>query len=345
MKTRINKKITPLVKTIILVIAVPLLFLIVYNLVGEAQVGGFGPNIRYKVSKLVDRFENQFMSETTPNFEFLSEDEESFIVFDLARKEVIDESHSEVLVPPASLTKLLTASVVLDYMSSDEKILVEQESLSFVKEDASVSGIVPGEYTVLDLLKAMLIPSGNDAAYALAVGAGRKINGESTTEQAYTTFQNAMNKWIQDNGLESTVISDPSGHAQKDQINAKDALTLAIKALEHPEIDAIVQKQKDEIDTSNGTLTLVSTNRYMDPSAGSIYDSRVSGVKTGSLDNVYNEILRYEGIDTPYITVVLGGKTREEKEGTSSMLLYILEHAREDSIVTIIENFLHGGGK
>ena len=76
---------------------------------------------------------------------------------------------------PASLTKVMTALVVLENADLDAEVTVEEGDLDEVTWDSSIAGLKVGEtLTVRDLLACLLVPSGNDASYVLArfVGGG-----------------------------------------------------------------------------------------------------------------------------------------------------------------------------
>jgi serine-type D-Ala-D-Ala carboxypeptidase (penicillin-binding protein 5/6) len=96
----------------------------------------------------------------------------------------------DVRRPMASITKVMAALVVLRAGHLDRKIRVTQAAVSYVRRNgASNAGLVPGDVlTARQLLKAMLIPSGCDAAFLLATRYGpgrpafvRKMNATART--------------------------------------------------------------------------------------------------------------------------------------------------------------------
>ena len=104
---------------------------------------------------------------------------------------------------PASITKLFTCYVALEYLSLEEEVLLGDEQ-SFVRWDASKAGFKVGEtVTVEALLHGVLLPSGSDASYALAVAAGRKIlnNPKADAASARDAFIGKMNDWAQRLGM------------------------------------------------------------------------------------------------------------------------------------------------
>ena len=87
---------------------------------------------------------------------------------------------------PASTTKVMTALVALKYGNLDDMVTVPQESV-ITESGSSMAGVVPGDKLTLEqLLYGLLIPSGNDAANAIAVHMGGSIEGfvEMMNEEA-----------------------------------------------------------------------------------------------------------------------------------------------------------------
>ena len=77
--------------------------------------------------------------------------------------------NADAKIAPASLTKIITASVALRYVDPEEIVTVGSE-LKFVQPDSSLAFIGEGErLKMYDLLTGLLLPSGNDAAYTIAV--------------------------------------------------------------------------------------------------------------------------------------------------------------------------------
>jgi serine-type D-Ala-D-Ala carboxypeptidase (penicillin-binding protein 5/6) len=110
--------------------------------------------------------------------------------------------------PMGSITKVMTAYVVLETAGTapgglNRLVTVPEGIVAYDKKyDASTAGLVPGEkLTVLQLLYAMLLPSGCDAAYALAAAYGPGL----------PAFVAAMNATAGKLGLTKTRFSDPSG--------------------------------------------------------------------------------------------------------------------------------------
>src|SRR5580704_4465099 len=105
--------------------------------------------------------------------------------------------------PMGSVTKVMTAYVVIEAGDLNRVITVPEGIVAYDKKyDASTAGLVPGEkLTALQLLYAMMLPSGCDAAYTLAAAYG----------PGFTAFVAKMNATAKKLGLSKTHFSDPSG--------------------------------------------------------------------------------------------------------------------------------------
>jgi serine-type D-Ala-D-Ala carboxypeptidase (penicillin-binding protein 5/6) len=122
------------------------------------------------------------------------------ILVDLDTGEVLWARQPNLGLPPASLTKVLTALVALDNFSPDMDVTITPDALGQAPDD-TVMGLTAGEtLTVSELLDGMLLPSGDDAASAMAVdtvGAPR--------------FVAAMNAQVAALGLHDSLFSATAG--------------------------------------------------------------------------------------------------------------------------------------
>jgi D-alanyl-D-alanine carboxypeptidase (penicillin-binding protein 5/6) len=113
------------------------------------------------------------MSETPLDFDI----ETPFaVVYDGAKDRFLYRKGGDRVIYPASTTKLLTILASLKVLNPGE-IVHPGDELSLLDEDSSVAGVDEGHaLTVEMLVEAMLLPSGNDAAYVLAAAAGECIS-------------------------------------------------------------------------------------------------------------------------------------------------------------------------
>ncbi len=87
------------------------------------------------------------------------------------------EKNADEVKMPASMSKILTALIVYEYLSEDETLFVTQELTDSVRpRDFYVEDIIPGDTLVVrDALRLMMLPSSNATAFLLAEAAGRKL--------------------------------------------------------------------------------------------------------------------------------------------------------------------------
>ena len=106
---------------------------------------------------------------------------------------------------PASTAKMITALTVLDYCSPDDEMRVGAE-IEMMHDDSSRAWLMKGDtLTVRQLLIALMLPSGNDAAYTLAVNTGKKITGDNglSNAQSIDVFMDKVNQKAKSLGAEN----------------------------------------------------------------------------------------------------------------------------------------------
>lgn len=107
----------------------------------------------------------------------------------------------------ASITKVMTAILAVENCKMDEKITVSNAAAAVGN---STAGLLEGdELTVEQALRGLMIPSGNDAAIALAEHVGKKLDPK--TKDAVATFVKAMNERAKKLGCTGTLFENPHG--------------------------------------------------------------------------------------------------------------------------------------
>ncbi|MGV9612880.1 D-alanyl-D-alanine carboxypeptidase family protein [Nocardia xishanensis] len=179
-------------------------------------------------------------------------------------------------VPIASITKVMTALVVIDAGDLDRTITVPQEAIAYCNRNAgSTAGLVPGEVlTTRQILYALMLPSGCDAAYTLAEAYGPGQDG----------FIARMNETARGLGLAGTEFTDPSGlPIPTDHSNSStpaDLVTLGLRAMRLPAFREIVSSPTYHVPAGPGNREHLwhTTNRLLRDYPGTI------GIKTGWTD-------------------------------------------------------------
>lgn len=209
-------------------------------------------------------------------------------VVDLTTHSTLYEKNSEKEIAPASTTKLITALTVLDVCKKSDIVTVGDE-LSYVAADASRANLELGnQLTVTQLLEALLLPSGNDAAYVLAAYTGRKLSSSAdiSTQEAIQTFITEMNKKAAFLGATNTHFLSPDGYdADGQYTTAKDLSIFASACLQNEILQPIMKSHKvSETLISGEDVYYTNTNELLNPDS-TFFNKNVIGLKTGSSDH------------------------------------------------------------
>jgi D-alanyl-D-alanine carboxypeptidase/D-alanyl-D-alanine endopeptidase (penicillin-binding protein 7) len=166
---------------------------------------------------------------------------------------VVMEKGADVIVPIASLTKLLTAMVVLDSKPDmEEKICIEIEDVDLLKHSMSH---VPVGTTLArkKILELALMSSDNRAAAALA---RTYPGGEPALIRAIAAKTRAL-------GMANTVIKEPTGLSPENTSTASDLAKMAVAASRYPQIASITTGREDLISMNGRSRTFHNTNRLV----------------------------------------------------------------------------------
>ncbi|MDA2978360.1 MAG: D-alanyl-D-alanine carboxypeptidase [Actinomycetota bacterium] len=219
-----------------------------------------------------------------------------WIVFDADADVVLASWNADEQAAMASVTKVMTAILVVENADLNDKVTIP----SFATDTrGSTAGLVTGEvWTVGDLLIAMLVRSGNDAALTL----GYHVGGESIS-----AFVDMMNAKASTFGMDSTSFANPNGLDHDDHYStARDLLTLIIESQNYPDIKRIGSIKIVSMPGPNGqSRTFTNTNRLLGTYPG------VVGLKTG---------------DTPRADKVLLGVTERAGRTIYSVVMHSDDH-------------------
>lgn len=196
---------------------------------------------------------------------------------------------------PASTTKIMTALTALDLFHPEEVVTVSNEAFAIGRSFNLEEG---QQYTVSELVRAVLIGSGNDAALALA----------QHHQQGYEGFVAHMNYVARTMGLERTAFVNVSGvESEAHLTTARDLAQLTLTALDEPLIAESVGMKEVEIKDITGVVKtqLVNTNDLLGEVEG------VMGVKTGWTPRAGECLVTYvDRSEAELIVVVLGSQDR-----------------------------------
>lgn len=190
---------------------------------------------------------------------------QSALGIDLETQSPLYEKNSFDRRPIASLTKLMTAYIILKESDPNAVVTVSAEAAA---TEGSRMGLHNGEQiTVKNLLYGLLIESGNDAAHALA-----EFNAGS--ESAFVQKMNTEAALL---GMENTHYSNESGLDEANAYStAHDLLILSSHVIQDPGVREIVNNSKTQVTSVDGTVhTLTNTNLLLGQMG-------IEGLKTGT---------------------------------------------------------------
>jgi serine-type D-Ala-D-Ala carboxypeptidase (penicillin-binding protein 5/6) len=195
----------------------------------------------------------------------------SGILFDVNTGRVLWERKPTEVVPIASLTKMMTALVVVTHARPSAKVLITQDALDYT---GSGVGLLPkGKHVpLIALLYGLLLPSGNDAAIALA----------DHVALTQSNFIKLMNAQAQAMGLGCTHYTTVSGIVdQGNHSCASDLALIAHTVLEQPVLARIVGSRSAIVPfpIKGGKLFLYNNNPML-----ALRYPGADGVKTGFTD-------------------------------------------------------------
>ena len=194
-------------------------------------------------------------------------------------QEIIFQKNAGKQTSPASLTKVVTAIVVLENCSDLNAMVTVPESC--IREldgtGSSLGGLQPGEtLSVYNLVASMLIQSANEAATTLA----DYISGGDRAK-----FITMMNETAKKLGCDNSHFVNPHGLDDENQyVTAKDMAKFILYAMEFPTFAEIVGKVTHVLPATNlqEDRTIRNTNNLMNSAYKDYYCKYVKGGKTGS---------------------------------------------------------------
>ncbi|MHB9782448.1 serine hydrolase [Streptococcus sp. 10F2] len=209
----------------------------------------------------------------------------SALVFEQNTGKILFEKNSDELIGVASISKLITAYVVLDALKAgelnmDTKVPIHDYAYRLTIDSAASN--VPmedREYTVEELLHAMLLSSANSAAIALA----EQVSG--TEKEFLKRMENKLDslgihdyKLYNSSGLNDSALNTVDNGKNEENILSANALGIMVYHLlkDHPEITEITEKNQAKF----GKTTIYSTNQLI-PNMPR-FRNGVDGLKTGT---------------------------------------------------------------
>lgn len=254
------------------------------------------------------------------------------------------ERNADVKRYPASTTKIMTCVIALENCAFDEPVKISKKACN-LSERNSKMGLKPGEtFPMIDLLYGLMLPSGNDAAIAIAEHIAGSVDG----------FAKLMNAKAKELGMNGTHYMNPHGlHHAEHYTTARDLALLTTYAFENDTFREIVGTvEYTAISTDGRELTLRNANRLLRDVTANTYTpysclyANAIGVKTGDTHLAGKCLVAAaKKGDTTYILVLLHGKNAPEnakgleKDKYAAQRFYdaieLFEYAFEHDTVTL----------
>jgi D-alanyl-D-alanine carboxypeptidase (penicillin-binding protein 5/6) len=231
----------------------------------------------------------------------------AYMLTDYHSGNVLAEKNSTERIEPASLTKLMTAYVIMHEIkdgaiSEDDKVTISEKAWRMKGSRMFVE--VNSKVTVRDLLLGMIVQSGNDASVALA-------EHTAGSEESFVTL---MNKHAERLGMHHSHFVNCTGWPDKEHYTTVADLTILTRALikDFPEHYSLYRIKK----YTYNNIPQFNRNRLL------WVDDRVDGVKTGHTESAgYCLISSALNNDMRLISVVVGTKSERARETASRTLL------------------------
>lgn len=225
---------------------------------------------------------------------------------------ILYEKNADEKMYPASLTKIMTAIVVLENVKDLDGETAEYPMWiqnMLYGTNASLGGLIVGEeLTIRQLLTSALVQSGNESAMILAgyVGSGGMAD---FMPRDITTFVEMMNDKAKALGCTGTHFTNPTGlHSDNTYTTARDMAIMAKYAMQKSEFSSIVKNYAVQLGQTNkhADLWQYSTNKMLLTSSPYYY-APVVGIKTGSTDEAGRCVIsQAEDSGYHYFCVVMG---------------------------------------
>jgi len=278
-------------------------------------------NPRVFVAKVnpIESLTNQLLNQSNLEIEGIEELEISaksaisVLVDSDGKEKIIFEKGIDKILPIASLTKLMTAKVVLEYYPDLSQIV--EISKEVVAQEGDSGKLKVGEkLSVENLLYLMLIESSNDAAYALT---------EEIGQEGFVELMNLEAKYL---GMENTYFEDSTGISPRNQSNSKDLIIFTKSLLEEPLIWEILKKPEFDLYSPDGIFhhKLININELLKEWENNL---EIIGGKTGytlAAKGCFLLVLK-DSQGNYIINIILGSENRLEE---MKNLINSVEYAR-----------------
>lgn len=247
---------------------------------------------------------------------------ESVVLMDAKSGKVLYSKDMNKMMYPASTTKIITALVLLDHFAPEALVRVGSE-INSVPADSSKAGHVINEtITVENLVRGLIIPSGNDTAAVVAAAVAKRYKNDETLSyiECERVFAELMNQKAKELGAENTNFTNPHGyHDANHYSTAYDIALFSKAAIENEIISSIAAETAfygdgagNSLESSSTMITQTyswSTHNLLMSKNSTYYYPSAKGIKTGFTDEAGDCLAAYAKEDrVELISVVLKDK-------------------------------------
>ena len=217
-------------------------------------------------------------------------------VFDVTSNLTVFEKEGNHKAYPASTTKMITVMTALRYCSLNDAYKIGDElDLCYEGPTPSVAGLSKGEiWSLRDLLYAVMLPSGNDAAYSVGALTINSLfpDSKDSMRKKMDLFASLMNDVAKDCGATNSSFRVPDGNSYYKAdgswddrltyhyVTANDMVKIACYAMSYSAIAEVVRTSYYRCEVNGKAYSFSNTNSFINEGSGYYYPG-VVGLKTG----------------------------------------------------------------
>ncbi|PGV63667.1 D-alanyl-D-alanine carboxypeptidase [Bacillus cereus] len=246
-------------------------------------------------------------------------DAKAAIIIDASNGEVIYQNNENEAVAPASMSKMMTAYLVLESIHNgkvrwEDPVKISEKSAQ--TEGAKIPMQVNDTLTVKDLYHALMIESANNSAVALAEHVAK-------TEKNFVQLMNEKAKQLEMS--DKAKFANASGLQEHDgsetKMTAADVAKLAYHLIkDYPEILEVTHLRQSQLAFNN--INVTNTNEMLNKNNKALYIEGIDGLKTGFTDSAgYCFTGTAKQGDNRIITVVMGTKSKTKRFTETNKLM------------------------
>ncbi|MCF0146215.1 MAG: D-alanyl-D-alanine carboxypeptidase [Eubacterium sp.] len=249
----------------------------------------------------------------------LTQEECKGLLFNLEKTEAVFSRNIYRKVYPASLTKMMTAVLALEYGSMNETVQMKEEDFD-LDEGAQVSSLMPGDLVTMEqLFHLLVIYSSNDAAMAIA----RTVAGD------VSSFVDMMNQRAKELSMTGTHFTNPTGlHDENMYTTAYDVYIMMLHAYSYQEYLNVSQMSEYTVEVSGSqnephTVYHTSTDQYLTNDRALPAGVRILASKTGTTDPAGSclALVVQNDYGVPYVAIMMGAWDKDNLYANMTSLL------------------------